>query len=449
MSRRGLGIVLLFLALGAIASLGSSAAAPTKTVANPTVSGPVHGGVRGYPWNKSLYKLRGRGYDYTENEYFYSGTAVDLSTGATAPYESRMLVRLPRNPRKFSGTVLVEWLNVTGQLDLETAWPVEARYLMRHGIGYVGVSAQLAGVCCGPTTLKGWDPVRYAPLVHPGDQFSYDIFSQALRALRGPKHQGANPMRGLRLRKVVVTGASQSASRLTSFVNGGYNRHQIDAYVITRGGGPYTTFSTPIFQLNEENNDIPQKDNKRYVAWQEAGAAHAPYQWWGYIDREQQRDGTMPKGTDAVNDACSVNHGSVDYSSRALSHWVTRFLKTGKMPPHAPRVTTDSSGTIVRDKNGLAEGGLRHVFVQVPVGYNSSTGCPLFGTYTPWSAAKIKSLYKTHSAYVKRVVKWSRREVHRGWLLPEDRRDVIRKARAFRGPWNGKCTSSCPAPLGL
>jgi hypothetical protein len=425
------------------------AAAPKGGVANPTVSGPIKGGVRGYPWNKSLFKLKGRGYDYTENEYFYSGTATDLTTSATAPYESRMLVRLPRRAKRFSGIVLVEWLNVTGQSDLETAWPVEARYLMRHGIGYVGVSAQLAGVCCGPTTLKGWDPTRYAPLLLPSDQFSSDIYSQSIRALRGPKHRGANPMRGLRARKIVATGASQSALRLTSFVNDGYNRHQIDLYVITRGGGPYDTFSTPIFQLNEENSAIPQNDNKRYRGWQEAGTAHAPYQWWGYITREQQRDGTMAPGVDPVNEACSVNHGSVDYSSRALSRWTTRYLRTGRMPPHAPRVKTDSSGAIARDSHGLALGGLRHVFVQVPVGYNSSTGCPLFGTYTPWDAAKIRSLHKTHRAYVKRVKAWSRHEVQRGWLLPEDRRTVVRKARGFRAPWNGRCSSECRAPLGL
>ena len=38
-----------------------------------------------------------------------------------------MLVRLPRDRADYSGTVLVEWLNVTGQSDLETAWPVEAK----------------------------------------------------------------------------------------------------------------------------------------------------------------------------------------------------------------------------------------------------------------------------------------------------------------------------------
>src|SRR3954453_11986604 len=279
-------------------------ASAASQLPNPTVQGPIKGGVRGHPWNHSPFPLKGRGYDYTENEYFFGGTATHLGTGVSAPYESRMLVRLPRHRRDFSGTVLVEWLNVTAQSDFETAWPVEARYLMRHGIGYVGVSAQLAGVCCGPTTLKGWDPLRYAPLVHPGDQFSNDIFSQATRALRTRKHNGVNPLRGWRLRKLVVTGASQSALRLTSFVNDGYNRHQIDLYVITRGGGPFKTFSTPIFQLNEENSKIPQRDNRRFRGWEEAGTAHAPEQWWGYISREEKRDGTMPPGPDAVNAAC-------------------------------------------------------------------------------------------------------------------------------------------------
>src|SRR5256884_516025 len=261
---------LVAMALGFVSS-----AASADPVPNPAVSGPIEGGVHGYPWNHSLFALRGPGYDYTEQEFFFSGMATDLSTGVQAPYESRMLVRLPRNPADFSGIVTVEWLNVTAQMDLETSWPVEAQYLMGQGIGYVGVSAQLAGVCCGPTTLKGWDPVRYAPLEHPGDRFSYDIFSQAIRALRDPagnettdpSASPVDPMRGMAVRWIVANGASQSASFLTTFVNGGYNRGQIDLYVITRGGGPYEDFSTPIFQLNEENNRVRQDDNPRFVAW--------------------------------------------------------------------------------------------------------------------------------------------------------------------------------------
>ncbi len=429
------------------------------SVPNPLVQGPIGGGTRGYAWNHSLFSLKGPGYDYTENEYFFSGTAGDLSTGASAPYESRMLVRLPRNPRKFNGTVLVEWLNVTGQMDLETAWPVEAQWLMRHGMGYVGVSAQFAGVCCGPTTLKGWDPVRYSPLFMPaGDQFSYDIFSQAIRALRNPNGNQTSvgqpikvdPMLGMHVRRLVATGASQSALYLTTFVNSHYNRGQIDAYVITRGGGPFTDFSTPIFQLNEENDLAKQPDNRHYIVWEEAGTAHAPAVWENdYVWPEQQRDLFGPGAPNAINAACSVNHGAVDYSSRAFSYWVSRYLATGRMPParaHAPRIKTDSGGNLLRDSNGLAEGGLRHVFVQVPVAYEAATGCPLFGTYTQWSAAKIRSLYPSHASYYGKVRAWSAYEVRRGWLLPADRADVLRKARGFTGPWTGGDTAP---PQGL
>jgi hypothetical protein len=446
--RRWIGCLAPALAV-AVAVVCAASASAAPQVPNPAIQGPIQGGVRGYPWNHSLFSLKGHGYDYTEHEYFFSGTATALSTGAKAPYESRMLVRLPRNRADFSGTVLVEWLNVTGQSDFETAWPVEAKYLMRHGIGYVGVSAQEAGVCCGPTTLKGWDPVRYAPLVHPEDPFSYDIYSQAIRALRHPKGNKTtsgdplkvNPMSGMHVRHLVATGASQSATYLTTFVNQHYNRGQIDAYVITRGGGPFDDFSTPIFQLNEENNLAKQPDNSHYVVWEEAGTAHAPSVWWNrYIWPEQQRDLFGPGVPNAVNAACSVNHGSVDYSSRALSHSVPRYVRTGKLPPPAPRIKTDAAGHLVRDSNGLAEGGLRQPFVQVPVAYNSAEGCPLYGTFTPWSAAKIQSLYPTHRTYVGKIRRASARDVRRGWLLPADRATVVRKARGFRGPWNGGST---------
>jgi hypothetical protein len=422
----------------------------------PTVEGPITGGTHGFPWNRSLYDLAGKGYDYSENEYFYSGTATELGSGASAPYTSRMLVRLPRDPKDFSGTVLVEWLNVTGQSDLETAWPVEANYLMRHGIGYVGVSAQLAGVCCGPTTLQGWDPQRYAALLHPGDVFAQDIFAQSVAALRGLAASGSvDPMQGFGVEKVVVTGASQSALELTPFINDGYNRGGlIDLYVITRGGGPYSDFSTPILQLNEENSAVPQPDNANYVAWEEAGTAHAPEQWWGYVSTEAQQDLEVPVTSTAFDTLCTtdgtaVNRGSVDYSTRALSHWVERFLRTGEMPPAAPRVARDDDGNVIRDDNGLGEGGLRQPFVAVPVSFNTSEGCPLFGTFIPWDSEKIRSLYPSHADYVARIRRWTGKELRKGWMIRSDRRAVIRKANGFDEPWSQQGCAPCKPPLGL
>jgi hypothetical protein len=427
--------------LGALLLAASAGAA----VPNPTVEGPVEGGLKGYPWNHSLYDLRAPGYDYTEQEFFYGGTAHSIGFGLDAPYKSRFLVRLPRDPRKFSGTVLVEWLNVTGQNDLETAWPVEAQYLMRHGDGYVGVSAQEAGLCCGPTTLIGWDPKRYAGLIHPSDTFAADIFSQSIEALRDPEHnlttsglpRPADPMRGMRAKKIVVTGASQSAAQLTTFINEGYNRGTIDAYVITRGGGPFEDLSTPVFHLNEENQDADTADSDHYVLWQEAGTAHAPAAWWNYVWAELQRDQVGPGVPNAINLGCSVNRGSVDYSTRAMSYWTQRFLDDGVLPPGAPRLERDDSGGLVRDENGLAKGGLRHPFVQVPVALNRSDSldCPLWGHYEPWAAEKIRSLYASHQAYVAKVRAWARFEVKQGWLLPGDRDDAVARAKCFKEPW--------------
>jgi hypothetical protein len=109
-----------------------------------------------------------------------------------------------------------------------------------------------------------------------------------------------------------------------------------------------------------------------------------------------------------------VNHGAVDYSTRTLSHWVTRYLQTGQVPPPAPRIKTDAGGNIVRDAKGLAEGDPRHVFVQVPVSYNAAMGCPLFGTNNQWTAAKIRSIYPSHAIYLSNVSAWSTYEVQKG-----------------------------------
>src|SRR6266478_3328717 len=60
--------LLVAMALGFVSAAGAADPVP-----NPAVSGPIEGGVHGYPWNHSLFALRGPGYDYTEQEFFFSG----------------------------------------------------------------------------------------------------------------------------------------------------------------------------------------------------------------------------------------------------------------------------------------------------------------------------------------------------------------------------------------
>ncbi len=130
---------------------------------------------------------------YTADEFFVSGTASSYAgEGAVgrADYTTRIVVLTPTDAAKFNGTVLVEWLNVSGGIDTAAVWFMAHREIAREGYAYVVVSAQKVGVDGGETitgidmSLKKQDPERYSSLSHPGDAYSYDIFSQAGRLVR-------------------------------------------------------------------------------------------------------------------------------------------------------------------------------------------------------------------------------------------------------------------------
>ena len=112
-----------------------------------------------------------------------SGTATALD-GTTAPYTTRIVVTRPKEQKRFNGSVMLDWTNVTAQFE-NAVDTLEAReMLLREGWAYVHVSAQAAGLCCTPLTPKVYDPVRYAAINHPGDAYAADMFSQVAQAIR-------------------------------------------------------------------------------------------------------------------------------------------------------------------------------------------------------------------------------------------------------------------------
>ena len=133
---------------------------------------------------------------YVVEEYIISGTASAYKlTGEatrdgawtakptdTAPYATRIVVIRPADPKRFNGTAVVEWLNVTGGLDAGPDWTYSHREMLRSGMAYVGVSAQKVGVEGGQSLggagmpLKKANPARYGTLGHPGDAYSFDMF---------------------------------------------------------------------------------------------------------------------------------------------------------------------------------------------------------------------------------------------------------------------------------
>ena len=130
--------------------------------------------------------------------------------------------RRPADATKFNGTVAVEWLNVTAGFDNAPDWSYTHTELIRSGWVWVGVSAQTVGINGGGNALgaalalKTADPVRYADLVHPGDSYSYDMFSQAGAVVRT---QADVVLAGLQPANIIAFGESQSAFRLTTYIN--------------------------------------------------------------------------------------------------------------------------------------------------------------------------------------------------------------------------------------
>lgn len=149
-----------------------------------------------------------------------------------ADYRTRVVVRRPP-PAEFNGTIVVEWLNVSGGVDANPDYLLTREELFRRGYAWVGVSAQRIGVEGGEVAvkvdvpgagdiigkgLKGIDPDRYGSLDHPGDAFSYDLYTQVGWALRAGRRGG--PLGDLRPERILAVGESQSAFALTTYVDG-------------------------------------------------------------------------------------------------------------------------------------------------------------------------------------------------------------------------------------
>ena len=243
----GTGLVVLGAIMTACSSAASShppstgtatAATVPASVPKATVSGPVTGGTGIDLPGTTSFDLGSVGYE--QQEFFLSGTATSYASASpltsngrwtvtpasTAAYRTRIVVYRPINPKRFDGTVVVEWLNVSGGVDAAAAWLTDHVQMIRSGMIYVGVSAQAAGIVGSAGSLgasggqaggiKGADPARYSSLEHPGDSYSYSIFEQAGAAVR---RNASTVLGGLRPKRVLALGESQSAFRLVTYID--------------------------------------------------------------------------------------------------------------------------------------------------------------------------------------------------------------------------------------
>lgn len=416
------------------------------TVSPPTVVGPIPSAPGDY-----AFIADGFGTEppvppgYEESEYFVSGTgrlyeytssgvrvvspcppAAEPLGCTRIPYTTRMLVKRPVDPRRFSGTVVVEPLNPSSGYDIANVWDRSWPYFIRHGDIFVGWTARYAAL----SALKQFEPSRYARLTwgqnsEVDDGITFDIAAQ-IGALFKLNRRGS-PTHGLVVRRVFESGFSQ---------DGGFAFTQADVFdAIDRlpGGGPvydgYVPGGTlgptdidfgltaagslspddrrnrmqprdvPVIQINTETEEAalagsvglayrrPDSDaaDDRYRLWEVPGASHISNDLGGSVTTEQ-RDlaelegiplSAIPPtgcahqrfasgGWVGVPGAVSPNPYPFGYVADAAFADLESWVDAGTPPPHAARIEVTPGGAVARDRFGNALAGLRSPFVDVP-----------------------------------------------------------------------------------
>jgi hypothetical protein len=426
---------------------------------------------------------------YAQSEFFIEGTASahtpldpltndgrwNIAPFSPATYKTRMVVNRPIDPHDFNGSVVVEWFNVSGGVDASPDWQHMHTELIRKGYVWVGVSAQSVGLnqlkcpaMSPPACPAAGDPARYVSLVHPGDSHSYDIYSQAGQAVRD---RADLVLGGLKPRRVIAAGESQSAGRLTTYIDAVHPLVEVyDGFMVhSRGasGAPLTqpplaSVPTPNPTFIRDDLDVPvivfanendagsfaarQADGPLYRLWEVAGTAH--FDQYGLVqaatdvgDRQTVIDwfGTMrnPTSNPSPTFSCQlpINTGPSTFVMRSAIRHLNRWILTGMPPPGAPRLKTVSVAPLAYevDEFGNVLGGIRTPAVDAPVARLNGLGqppgglnqfCFLFGITVPLSEEQLEGRYMHH---VRFALEWTRATwsaVAKGFLLPEDGFDI-------------------------
>jgi hypothetical protein len=422
---------------------------------------------------------------YVDHEYVAAGTATDYQPkvtltddgrwsfvpNTTAPYRTRVVVRRPVNTAQASGTVIVEWLNVSGGVDADPEYVSLEEEIIRRGHIWVGVSAQIIGVEGGPVLvtvpgggdlpgkgIKKIDPARYGSLQHPGDGYSFDIYTQVARAVE----KGGGLLGGAKPKLVIAAGESQSAIALTTYYDGvqpltlvfdGFFLHSRASVALPLVGpgqfadisGSLTTsvhpvlrddLDAPVMDIQAESDVtgilnssvVHQPDSARFRLWEVTGTSHA----------DAHLVGPMASMIDC---GAPINNGPMHLVAKAAFRALDTWLRTGNPPPLAPRIELTNASPInpVRDSDGIALGGLRTPPVDVPVdvlsgvpGPDPSVICILLGSTKPLSDARLAELYPNRATYVQEYDAATDRTIQAGFVLEPDRAALLAFAQPNR-----------------
>ncbi|HZM59528.1 MAG TPA: alpha/beta hydrolase domain-containing protein [Vicinamibacterales bacterium] len=407
-------------------TLAFSTMAHAATVATPTVTGPISGPGTMYP-DPPVSIVPGavtvESFPYVTEEYFVSGTVND------APYTTRIIVRRPKDVASFSGTAVSEALHAGGR-SLIFEWSRVSILTRRHL--FVEIVHSPANV----TLLKNFNAERYAGLSIAQGQTN-GVLAQIGVLIKS----GTGPFAQYKVQQTTLMGTSASSGTVRGYLadhatlrlsNG---KPVFDGFLLTstNGNTPLPIVDVPMIQMPTQTEVVtwaakgieyrrPDSDepSNRFRLYEVAGMPH-----------NNSRDSPA-----FASDPCTL--AVTDFPAGAFTalglNYLIDWIAKGKTPPHAPPIAVDQDMTgdgspLALDEYGNAKGGIRNVWVDVPIATYGVFGkgktpaqdrlCQLAGTEVPLPAATLQKLYSSKTQYTDRVEQRLKQLIADGWFLPE------------------------------
>lgn len=442
---------------------------------------------------------------YVEEEYFLTGEANIYQEGENhsakilyynAPYTTRILVRRPVLPKKFSGNVVLEILNSSAGFDIDRMWVNSWPFFTRNGDVYVGITSKGNVV----DSLIQWDQKRYSLInwknPHPerkipeniptNGPFSFlpqyemglfwDMLIDCATLLKSKNEQ--NPLKGFPDRHLYLTGWSQSGfyiarylatfhdpnnSLFEGFLSAGSTAGLMPLNSYEKTGSIFGTPGIPAGNMmgtRQPTIAVNTESENRVANWvgdfDEPGFKFRTYQIAASSHDSKHsivdyynRNGCNPlRRIGRGNGFTPADGDLLDYPYHfifnAAFHHLYCWAREGIPAPHAPKIetrvafkeSTDAFGSYLEnciDAFGNCKGGIRTPAVDYPTGKYTSFSTDdqgkvnaTFGKVNPFSPDLLKNLYGTLENYRKLVEKGADDMLAKGFLLPEDREEMIR-----------------------
>ena len=378
-------------------------------------------------------------YNYEAKEYFVSGM-----TSKGQPYKTRIVIRLPKNTSRFSGVILAESMHPSGN-----PWVFHNTHVYSMTNGVIGLELLTAA----SPGLVASNEARYKDLIIP-EGSANDIIAQVGALMKSQRPD--NPLRGLTVRKMILTGQSASAGVAQNYLS---NAHMVlrladmkpiyDGMLPTSNNGQVPvldipTILVPTMRETAQGTGTMQKDNDKLRVYEFAGMAHIDSRVAGayYPNPCKLPISRFPNGM---------------FIAVALDKLIA-WIDKGVAPPHADRFYMDlneeSDGALfASDEFGNVRGGIRNTYVEVPTKsfHAGNAGAdPPIANANPWVANRgvdgvnqlcglanyetalnkdqLKKLYKDPKGYQSKVAERYDELVKEGWVLSVYRPMVLAEA---------------------